>query len=335
MSHHTLRGALTVVAASAALSSLASAATEPAPSMIGASVAYHAELSFAAAAEAAVLPQDDVTIINPANQHPRTGGTQEPKSGHSWEVPETVVVPGRGEHLREEDRIGDYGQPRWTARRLFPTTRVYVRPAGQVEFEHWTRAKVPRDGGKSTVEHQYEVEMGLGHRLQLDIYFVTEKSGSEGEIDTSENKFEVRYALADWGEILLNPTIYVEWVERSGKADKLETKLLLAEELAPSWHFGANLVLEHEVSGDLENEYGLSLGIAKTIIDEKLSIGIEVKSALVDVHADRGEYTKELEIGPTIQFRPTPQMHIDFAPLIGIGGDSRAADIFLVVGWEF
>ena len=59
-----------------------------------------------------------------------------------------------------------------------------------------------------------------------------------------------------------------------------------------------------------------------------------MKAALVDTHADRGDYEKSLEIGPSLRYRPLPQMHIDFAPLIGIGADSRAADLFLVVGWE-
>jgi hypothetical protein len=60
-----------------------------------------------------------------------------------------------------------------------------------------------------------------------------------------------------------------------------------------------------------------------------------MKAALVDTAADRGDYEKELEIGPSLRWMPMPAMHIDFAPLIGIGADSRAADIFLVVGWEF
>lgn len=275
-------------------------------------------------------------VVNPATQHPpTTAATQEPRTGHSWELPETVVVGDRDPYYREEDRIGDYGQPRWTARRLFPTTRIYVRPAGQFQFEHWTRVKVPRDSGKSTVENQYELEVGLGHRLQLDLYFVTEKGGREGEIDTTEQKYELRYALADWGEIWLNPTLYLEYVERSAQHDKVEGKLLLGEELARGWHFGSNLVFEHELGGELENEYGLTLGIAHTVMDEKLAVGAELKAALVDVHADRGDYTKELEIGPSIQYRPVPAMHIDFAPLVGIGGESRALDIFLVLGWEF
>lgn len=247
--------------------------------------------------------------------------------------PATVVTGSRDGLMREEDLVGPYRQPRWTTRRLFPTTRVYVVPPGQMEFEHWTRVKVPEQGS-STVETQYEFEIGLPNRFQLDLYAVTEQTGSDGDKEWSEQKYELRYALADWGELWMNPTTYFEYVSRGGAADKLEAKLLLGDEVAPGWHFGTNLVYEHEIGDALESEYGLTVGIARTIVDEKLSLGAEIKAALVDEHGSRGHYEKELEIGPTLRWQPVPHMHVDFAPLVGIGDDSRAADVYLVLGWE-
>jgi hypothetical protein len=274
-------------------------------------------------------------VVNPAQtQAGEPAQYQEDERLRSWELAPTVVTAKRSSPLREEDRVGPYEQPRWTARRLFPSTRIYVIPPGQFQFEYWTRVMTPREG-KTTVETQYEVEIGLPNRFQLDLYAVNEKTGSEGELDWSEQKFEVRYALADWGVIPLNPTLYVEWVEKSASPDVVEAKLLLGDEIASSWHWGSNLVFEHEVSGERANEYELTLGVAHTLQDEKLSLGGELKAALSDTSEDRGDYEKSLEIGPSLQYRPVPAMHIDFAPLVGIGSDSRAADIFLVLGWEF
>jgi len=248
---------------------------------------------------------------------------------------DTTTVYGRQvSEYREEDRVGPYDQPKWTIKRLFPSTRVYVRPSGSVGFEYWTRVKVPKDSGQTTVETQYEVEFGLPYRFQIDLYAVTEKTGSEGELNYSEQKYEVRYALADWGRIWMNPTLYFEYVERDFEADKLEYKLLLGDELAPGWHMGSNLVFEHELSGALENEYELTLGISRVIIDEKFSLGAEMKAAAVDVHEDRGDYETSLEIGPSLRWQPYERLHIDFAPLVGIGSDARAADIFLVAGFD-
>jgi hypothetical protein len=274
-------------------------------------------------------------VVNPATKQ----GPPEPQAAddrlRSWELPPIDVSGERWSPYRESDLVGDYAQPRWTTRRLFPTTRIYVLPEGQIDFEFWTRVKVPKDEGKTTVETQYEFEFGLGNRLQLDIYAVTEKAGGEGELDSSEQKYELRYALADWGKIPWNPTLYAEWVSVSGAPDVFEAKLLLGDEVAPGWKVGTNLVWEHEVSGDLTNEYQITAGVSRTIVDEKFSLGAEVRAGLSDTTHDRGEFEEELEIGPSFQWRPTPAMHVDFAPLVGIGSDSRAADIFLVIGWEF
>ncbi len=133
----------------------------------------------------------------------------------------------------------------------------------------------------------------------------------------------------------MNPTLCLEYVSRDAEPDKIEYKLLLGEELGVGWHFGSNLVFEHELDGAGENEYELTTGLARAVIDEKLSLGAEMKAALVDVHADRGEFEETLEIGPSLRWFPLPHLHIDLAPLIGIGSDSRQADIFAVIGWEF
>jgi hypothetical protein len=283
-------------------------------------------------AVASPAPQD----INPATQQhaPETRDQAEPPRQRSWELPPSVVTGQSWSPYRDSDLIGEYEQPRWTARRLFADTRVYVIPKGQFEFELWQRYMTPRHG-PTTTETQYEFEMGLPGRFQFDYYLATEHTGSDGETDISQQKYELRYALADWGKIPWNPTLYAEWATTSGGPDAVEAKLLLGDEVAPGWKVGVNLVYEREVSGDLTNEYGLTFGVSRTIVDEKYSLGGEVKSALVDVHGDRGNYDKELEIGPSLQWRPVPAAHLDVATLIGIGPDSRASDIFVVLGWEF
>lgn len=272
-------------------------------------------------------------VVNPADAQ---GGPDDHdwQRLRTWELPEVVVVGDGAAEYWEDERVGSYGQPRWTTKRLFPSTRVYVVPEGKIEFEFWTRVKVPREG-QTTVENQYELEFGLPGRFQLDLYFVTDKTGTEGELDTTEQKYEIRHALADWGEIFLNPTLYAEYVERDSESDAMELKLLLGDTIAPGWHFGSNLVFEREFGGSLENVYELTAGISRVVRDGELALGAEMKAALVDEHGDRGDFAKELEIGPSVRWQPMPAMHFDFAPLIGIGSDSRAADIYLVVGWEF
>lgn len=272
--------------------------------------------------------------VNPATkQEP-----QEPRE--PWERPDLVseapaiVVLGQPlPQFREAERIGEYGQPRWTAHRRFPTTRIYVVPQGEVELEYWTRVKVPRSGAVQT-QTQYEWEIGLGHRIQLDLYAVSNQQGNTGPLEFDEQKVEVRYAFADWDEIWGNPTAYLEWDARSNEPDVIEYKLLFGGEITPGWYWGTNLVLEHETGAARENVYELTGGVSHTLVDSQFSLGAEMKAEAADEKSDRGNYTSGFEIGPSLEWRPLPNIHLDFAPLKGIGDDSRAWDIFFVLGIE-
>jgi hypothetical protein len=251
----------------------------------------------------------------------------------SWELPAVNVV-GEGSGLREEDRVGSYGQPRWTATRRFPGTRVYVIPEGKVEIEYWLRPTLADDGGPTEIRSLYEVEIGLPHRFQLDLYLRTDQDSNESE-QLLGSQVEIRYALADWGKIWGNPTLYAEWVGLEQRPDKLELKLLLGDELAPRWHWGINLVGEFETGGEREYEYQFTGGLSYTVVDEKFSVGAELQALYADVKGDRGDFSQAYYFGPSFQYRPMPAFTINFAPLVGIGPDAGDARFFLNLGYEF
>ncbi len=290
---------------------------------------------------AGMIRADDTTLQNPADAHKKPEAhapAYEEKRMRSWELP-PVTVTGKVFTLREEERVGSYGQPRWTARRLFGETRTYVIPEGQIEYEFWFISTSPRHG-PTTVKTQHEIEIGLPHRFQVDLYEFSEKEGNEGTRSTGQ-KFEVRYALANWGEIWGNPALYTEWEQNDAAPDHFENKLLLTGEFSPRWHWGGNLVYEHETGGDLTNSYEVTGGITRTFKDEVFALGLESKFALEDNNDLRGRwdslgyFDKEWLLGPTLQFRPLPQMHINLAALFGMTLESPAFKPTLVMGWEF
>ena len=130
-----------------------------------------------------------------------------------------LAVEGKISDVREAQRIGSYGQPRWTARRLFAETRSYVIPEGQIAFEYWLVSEGPKRNdpdGKTKVKQLYEIEMGLPYRFQLDLYQKYEKKGPDGATELDSTKFEVRWALANWDVIMWNPTLYLEWTQANG-----------------------------------------------------------------------------------------------------------------------
>ncbi|HVT87438.1 MAG TPA: hypothetical protein VHD56_01185 [Tepidisphaeraceae bacterium] len=251
----------------------------------------------------------------------------------AWEMPAVTVVGQAESKFREDDRIGTYQQPRWTADRRFPGVRTYVIPENSVEFEYWTRVDVARHG-PSEVQHMFELEFGLPYRLQLDLYAIARSEGSGGET-FFDQQIELRYAFADYGKIWGNPALYLEYAHREEAPDKVEAKLLLTGDLGPGWHWGQNLLFEAETADEHEFEYGWTGGLSYTVIDQKLSVGAEAQFSLFDVQHNRGSYTHEAFIGPSVQWRPMPRMHLDLAPLIGIGSESPAAKILFVFGYEF
>jgi len=182
---------------------------------------------------------------------------------------------------------------------------------------------------------QYEIGIGLPNRFQLDLYQAYEKEGGEGANALAETKAEVRWALADWGKIWANPTLYAEWAIVSGGPDVAEFKLLLADDLAPRWVWAANLVYETEVGGDKTHTYEITGGIGRTMVDEVFSLGLQAKVAWEDTEADRGDFENEILVGPSIQYRPLPQMRIDLAFMAGLTDDSPRSKTVAIAGWEF
>ncbi|HEX5010523.1 MAG TPA: hypothetical protein VFY71_08975 [Planctomycetota bacterium] len=290
----------------------------------------------AALLAAPALAQDQPPPPTPSQPAPQdeVEPAQNGWPAQSWLMPEVEVVGEPTSDLREEQRIGSYAQPRWTAQRRFTTTRIYVLPESAVETEYWLRIDEPRNAGETKITHMYEVGFGLPYRFQFDFYVDSIHEGEWDFFDETERKYELRWAVADWGQLWGNPTLYYEIVDRQRGPDKLEYKLLLGDELAEGWHWGSNLVWEQETGGEQERELEFTGALSQTLVDDRFSLGAEFKTSQItnDVEsAHRHEYF----LGPSAQYKPVPRMHMDLAPLVGFGPDSDSYQIFFVMGWEF
>jgi hypothetical protein len=282
------------------------------------------------------LPPLMMQVANPADAQRRPVTQPEAPQRErlrSFELPAVTVVGEKPADLKEEEHVGSYGQPRWTATRRFTSTRVYVVPENKVEFEYWLRPTFNKDGSTET-RSLYELEFGLPHRFQLDLYLRTDAEGDRGDMLLGE-QIEVRYAFADWGKLPGNPTVYLEYVMLEDRPDVFEPKLLLGGEIAPKWHWGSNLVAEIELGGARSHEYQLTGAVSYTVVDEKFSVGAEAQLFLTDVAGDRGNFETAVLVGPSFQFRPLAQMTINFLPMVGVTDESPDGRIYLNIGWEF
>jgi len=250
--------------------------------------------------------------------------------GQGGTLPPVKVV---GERFHDEDPVGPYGQPGWTTRRRFATTRAYVLPEGQIELEAWWRGTWPEDS-QPKERIQGEIGVGLPYRLQLDMYINFEDpSGAEAEWDGAQ--VELRWALADWDKIFWNPTLYGEWKFVAEGPDVYELKLLFSDDLGPRWRGAVNAIYEAQDSGDEETEIAVSMAASYTIRDEKLYAGVELKVNRVTEGGPDGAPNMEILLGPSFQWRPTPRTHLDIVPLFGLTDDSPVAQVFVVFGIGF
>lgn len=239
-----------------------------------------------------------------------------------------------GTPLHEAQAIGPYAQPEWTTERRFPTTRVYLQQTPWAQgVEGWWRGQWYKDG---TSKHRYEAEyeLGLPHRMQLDLYqaWQTDKAHVN---KTEYTSAEWRYALADWGKIPLNPTLYGEAKYVPDGPNVLEGKLLLGDQIGQRIHWGVNFVWEEETGGERTRELACSHAAGYTLIDQKFSVGYELNYARESVAGERADPEKSLVIGPSVQWRPTRNTHLDLVPMFGVTTAAPRLQSYLVFGVDF
>ncbi len=239
-----------------------------------------------------------------------------------------VMVSGSG--FLEDKPDGAFGQPEWVEQRRFSLTRVYVqKDPWEMGVEQWYRGRT-FDGGRVTQRSITEFEIGLPYRLQMDFYekAIHDNSDDKGW-QQDEFAVELRYALADWGVIPLNPTVYVEYAFAHEGSDILESKLLFGDDFGQGWHWGVNFIHETQVWGDRTHEFAVSGGISKTIVDSCFSIGAEGKWA----HATDSK--SEFILGPSVQWRPTDNTHLDVVALAGLTDSAPNSEVWLIFGFDF
>jgi hypothetical protein len=246
---------------------------------------------------------------------------------------ELPPVEVKGLRHGEDAQVGPNRQPEWTTRRRFATSRVYVLAPWQFEAESWYRARYENNDSEE-LRLQQELGVGLPYRFQLDYYQNFTDAPGNGVQDNGP-QVEARWALADWGEIPLNPTLYGEYRWNYFDADKVEAKLLLGQTVTPGVHAAANLIWEQETSGGRATELGASAAISWSVIDKRLGIGAEYKSARETASGFRDDPEWSHQAGPSLQLRFTDSTHLDICPMFGLNKAAHDVELFVVFGFDF
>src|SRR6516225_2894534 len=263
------------------------------------------------------------------------------------ETTEHVVVSGEeeGEHDQFTE-MGEYTQPAWAERSRFSsTTSVYVLSPNEMFAGNLWEADF-RWHSKTLNDLTQEIDFGLSHRLEIGVENELGLAGSDAH-ETSVTA-EVRYAFANWNVIPLNPAISAEYIFGTGKSVKDATsdgdlhrqpnavaiRLLLGQNFGDHFGYGMNIGVEQDVSHDSGREFDISQSIAYGAMKGQFEFGAEMRYVHNTSQRRSGD-KNELVIGPTIGWKPTRQLRISAAPLLGCTGDSPRLAMFVLVSYEF
>jgi hypothetical protein len=245
---------------------------------------------------------------------------------------EVVVIAKR---YSQFELVGENNQPAWTLVRKFPSTRTYIMvPKGTVMYEKWFDMRTPRGGDPTEVRMRDEIAFGLANRLELDLYLHTvyKSDGYESSYGFRGFSWEIRYALAEWGKIWGNPTLYFEHKLLDGKYQGIEPKLLLGDRIGKRGIWGVNLIYEAYTAPtreDQKREYAYTASYGQVINDD-LTIGVSNMFRHNDVDGSNEWY-----VGPALQYRFNGNAYVNFELLPGLNEDANKFRNTIIFGWRF
>jgi hypothetical protein len=255
----------------------------------------------------------------------------------NFELPDTTnrldEVEVSAKAYPQTQLVGPYKQPAWTLVRKFPATRVYLMvPPGSNMYEKWVDMRVPKKG-PAEVRFRDEFAFGLGKRIELDLYLHTVLKGQQGEyaFDWRGFSWEVRYALADWGKIWGNPTLYFEHKILNGFMG-IEPKILLGDQIGKRSIWGLNLIYEAFLAkkrADQEREWA-STGSYGYMVNDDFTAGLSLMYRYNDI-----DFSDEFYAGPLIQYRFNSKAYISIETLLGTTETSKSSRNTLIFGWRF
>jgi hypothetical protein len=269
---------------------------------------------------------------------------------------EQLVITG-------EEVPSSYGAtPGFSRSRFSNLTQAYVLPPGAVFAGLIYQGDAQKFNRPDHMLTQ-EIEIGLPGRFGLA--FENSIENFRGRTQDRTFSAELRYALADWNVIPLNPTIFVEYkvglgdilhdegppapmgkgeaeeflMERKPLPDAVEVRFLFAQDFSNNVEWAANIFVEQEIGGDRGREVGFAQSVMFPILlpNERLKVGAEMQyTSFTDSGLrDEGASSPRVVIGPTVAWKPTKNTRLDVSPLFGVTDEAPRASVFVVFSMLF
>lgn len=174
--------------------------------------------------------------------------------------------------------LGSAGFARADHRSYVWTYEYATVPKGETEIETYYTLSTPdrhRLEGNVTVEHQYELEVGMTPRYDFAVYQIFEQAPGE-HLEYKGFQLRGRYRLGERGQGPVDPLVYLEYKSVPDfSSQELEAKLVLAKDVG-RFNFALNPTVEFEFEGG-ENEAELGYAMGVSYRRRLIRFGLEAK----------------------------------------------------------
>jgi hypothetical protein len=220
--------------------------------------------------------------------------------------------------------------PPHTQDRVFPTTRFWLLDEGRYEIQTWVTDQIYGTGMQTGIT-LVKLQWGVAPHLQMDVYqnFAFNEHGWQG---VEGNQIELRYALASYNVLPLNPVIYLQWHPRVTQPDRGMIRLLLGGDLGESVLWAANLYFETNIDR-MPGPYktfananaGVTLAVSVATWRDYLRLGGEVLAG-IDQHKTP-QFNRALLLGPSAMLK-VPEVNIKVTGTLLLGTAPKDPRIF-------
>jgi hypothetical protein len=183
---------------------------------------------------------------------------------------------------------GEKATPPIATSRPFAGTRFWLLDPGQQSVELWYTGRYSKEGVRGFDEHLWQAEYAYSpfRGLQVDVY-ANFLANNDQDFHVEGAQIEARIAPWRYGEVFMNPALYLEWHPRWGDADRGEVRLLLGGRLFSSRVYAVlNPFFEQNLDAPgpgqafgSDREMGASLGSGYLIVDNRVLLGAETRWA--------------------------------------------------------
>ncbi len=207
--------------------------------------------------------------------------------------------------------------------RDFPFTYDW-RQAAQGEKELAYHFTYLRRGDLS--QHELEFEYGVTERFSVAPYIAFEGGEARG-LHFDALKLETRYQLGNYADNRVLPGLYLEYEKATDEAGELEGKLILSRYDAACGDLSLNYILTRGLGTGGETDHSYSLAYCRNAGRSGARLGVEWIQGLT---------TGRMNLGPTLGFRPIPELWLVTGYAFPVNGrDDNRAELRAIVEYQW